>query len=779
MDPESASPGAAAASMESLLQELAAQPGCSVEEVTGTFGGASSTPQEEEQSVSAAAGEGEKENGESEEDEGACAFEVKPIIPTKVPPVAEGEDLSWVEVVRLVNMSIQEAVEESELQEEIPENWDPAKLPKEIFLHRYEERKRLQTAHQRVLEHFKGVRFQKVVTENGGRAPQAVSQTIAYLNYKLGINFSETEERERAQKCFEQMPRMVQGLPPKPPTQSTPKKDGEQDRVLSAEEEQQEEQAQQAKWRQETEEECHSLIECLLSLRDCNLEVTTPDGEVKEEDMYSVAASSSGNRKRVWEWMHDSFNRLGVIWSERGETHKADTFLSLAHLIYDHATEFHVNLEECPQDQLETQHTLTLYYEAQVAAGKGDRERSGDLCQVTLGRQLLQKSFEINDWASNATHLGAVYIERGTYYRAALCFLAAQKMIDRFWGAGNTPERFLNPPAAKTPESNVDGASSSTGEVERSDEENENRQVAANVHLAWGRFHLDRLKQARKRHFPEEGGDCKDFSHERTPEEEITPEILFPMMSIAEVPALLSIDDFETARAVFKESLTRLKKALEFYILDGYVTEHIDILEDQSSLYRELSFFETDVDRKCLMFQRRVDPLQRITEEVSHRHYESQIRQIYYELGEIWMTIMDWRLEQAGVESKNPDMKLVAKGNRAGRKSVAAFEGFLSTFSFRKDIHERAHENLEDAYVMAHVFIGRICNRILTPNMAEAIQMAMMSASEHEWVAQYCNLHGTPPGLEGHREMSAQLAKLLPIKIARMRQEMMQLGMSS
>ena len=46
---------------------------------------------------------------------------------------------------------------------------------------------------------------------------------------------------------------------------------------------------------QETEEECHSLIECLLSLRDCNLEVTTPDGEVKEEDMYSVAASSSGS----------------------------------------------------------------------------------------------------------------------------------------------------------------------------------------------------------------------------------------------------------------------------------------------------------------------------------------------------------------------------------------------------------------------------------------------------------------------------------------------------
>ena len=104
--------------------------------------------------------------------------------------------------------------------------------------------------------------------------------------------------------------------------------------------------------------------------------------------------------------------------------------------------------------------------------------------------------YALQDWASNATHLGAVYIERGTYYRAALCFLAAQKMIDRFWGwiihmfsrdpvpvvyvaielpgrthscasshllcleflgAGNTPERFLNPPAAKTPESNVDG----------------------------------------------------------------------------------------------------------------------------------------------------------------------------------------------------------------------------------------------------------------------------------------------------------------------------------
>ena len=40
-------------------------------------------------------------------------------------------------------------------------------------------------------------------------------------------------------------------------------------------------------------------------------------------------------------------------------------------------------------------------------------------------------------------------------------------------------------------------------------------------------------------------------------------------------------------------------------MLDGYVTDHIAIIKDQSSLYRQLAIFETDGERKCKMHRRR------------------------------------------------------------------------------------------------------------------------------------------------------------------------------
>lgn len=44
--------------------------------------------------------------------------------------------------------------------------------------------------------------------------------------------------------------------------------------------------------------------------------------------------------------------------------------------------------------------------------------------------------------------------------------------------------------------------------------------------------------------------------------------------------------------------------------MDGYVTDHIEILQDHSALFRALSFFEGDLERRCKMHKRRVDMLE-------------------------------------------------------------------------------------------------------------------------------------------------------------------------
>jgi hypothetical protein len=38
--------------------------------------------------------------------------------------------------------------------------------------------------------------------------------------------------------------------------------------------------------------------------------------------------------------------------------------------------------------------------------------------------------------------------------------------------------------------------------------------------------------------------------------------------------------------------------ALRFFVLDGFVTEHILLLQEQSALYKYLCFFEEDLSRR-------------------------------------------------------------------------------------------------------------------------------------------------------------------------------------
>lgn len=46
--------------------------------------------------------------------------------------------------------------------------------------------------------------------------------------------------------------------------------------------------------------------------------------------------------------------------------------------------------------------------------------------------------------------------------------------------------------------------------------------------------------------------------------------------------------------------------------MDGYVTDHIEILQDHSALFRGLAFFEEDLERRCKMHKRRIDMLEPI-----------------------------------------------------------------------------------------------------------------------------------------------------------------------
>lgn len=51
-------------------------------------------------------------------------------------------------------------------------------------------------------------------------------------------------------------------------------------------------------------------------------------------------------------------------------------------------------------------------------------------------------------------------------------------------------------------------------------------------------------------------------------------------------PEITSVTNMNDAKVLFKLSNTQFKKATEFYVLDGFVTENVTIKQSISSLYK-------------------------------------------------------------------------------------------------------------------------------------------------------------------------------------------------
>jgi hypothetical protein len=49
---------------------------------------------------------------------------------------------------------------------------------------------------------------------------------------------------------------------------------------------------------------------------------------------------------------------------------------------------------------------------------------------------------------------------------------------------------------------------------------------------------------------------------------------------------------------VFNLAMRKFKEALKFYIFDGFVTEHVNVMMDISMLFKDLTAFEPDPKRK-------------------------------------------------------------------------------------------------------------------------------------------------------------------------------------
>ena len=122
----------------------------------------------------------------------------------------------------------------------------------------------------------------------------------------------------------------------------------------------------------------------------------------------------------------------------------------------------------------------------------------------------------------------------------------------------------------------------------------------------------------------------------------------------------------------------QFKKALNFYVLDGYVTEHIEITRNQSSLYNLLIRFENDNNRIFAMEERRINLLTPIYNAINHKVFVMQWQEISLELAEIYLEIFESNYELIRAKKKKiANSKEIEEINEKGEMSIKYYKDII------------------------------------------------------------------------------------------------------
>lgn len=114
-----------------------------------------------------------------------------------------------------------------------------------------------------------------------------------------------------------------------------------------------------------------------------------------------------------------------------------------------------------------------------------------------------------------------------------------------------------------------------------------------------------------------------------------------------------------------------------------------------------------------------------------------------------------------------------AKINSLARQSITYFQKFIDSYkNLDGDMPEKFSEESFRPVVLAHFYIGRLYNKILTSDLREKLDYCHQSLSEYKWIVNHCDSK-QPEYIESVRseyDVCKDMVTLLPAKMDRIRE---------
>ena len=352
--------------------------------------------------------------------------------------------------------------------------------------------------------------------------------------------------------------------------------------------------------------------------------------------------------------------------------------------------------------------THSYYYLAQVHGKLGHAKKSAELCHTTLARQLRYDRYEAVDWCANCATLSQFYINQDNYRAARYHLVAARTVFTKHFPT----------------------VSVETGE--------QAAECEAHIARLSGKYGLCLLEFSQNQSVLSRVYQA--LENVENPEDEAIENPEFDTLDVADkldVVTDTKITRWEDAKKTFLWSQKNLTSSQGFYTLDERCSDYVEITRDISQLYKHLISFETDNDRACKMHRRRADLLEPLLEQLSQSHYLLVIRQIIFELGEIFSDLMDLKTKRWNEEPDNPHH--ANKVNMMVTRATKYFAQFLDTMKVGGEHPAVYNEESVRPALLARFHLGRLASKfVVEENTAAHLRNTLTSLARYKDAALYC-----------------------------------------
>jgi len=283
---------------------------------------------------------------------------------------------------------------------------------------------------------------------------------------------------------------------------------------------------------------------------------------------------------------------------------------------------------------------------------------------------------------------------------------------------------------------------------------NEEEELQARLNLSWGKLYMERMKNAYERMrktvengplvSADTGPGAASFQPDSSTVEGTTDQVdaWFSSLNLPEPSIYRKVFTYDEALPLFKKGMEWYNAAKEYYVLDGFVSEHVSILEDMSWMYRMLAFWEKSPQRALAMHKRRAGFLEPVVEQINPRAYDTLWKQVTFELGEIYREMMDIKLHSVySIDEEympEKDLDSARRINEYGTKGIKYYILFITSFKDQTgNIPDPVPPENEHLFLSAKFYMARIYSRQAALTREQAVQGLKQALDLYRWLVAY------------------------------------------